>query len=214
MTAYAAAIFDLDGLLLDTERLAIATGYEALDQLGQPRIAGLLESLIGKDDAAGARIVSARYGDGFPQEDFARRWSVLFQASLDRGIPLRPGATALLDRLGSLGLPCAVATSSRRASALRKLDLTGLAPRFATVVTVDCILNPKPAPDPYLEAARRLAVAPARCIAFEDSDTGAAAAHAAGMTVVQVPDMAKTTGPHAHHLAGDLIEGARMAGLI
>ena len=112
------------------------------------------------------------------------------------------------------GLPCAVATSSRRASALRKLDLTGLAPHFATVVTFDCIASPKPAPDPYLEAARRLGIAPGRCIAFEDSDPGAAAAHAAGMTVVQVPDMAETTGPHAHHLAASLIEGARMAGLI
>lgn len=214
MRPYDAAIFDLDGLLIDTERLAIAAGYEALDQMGQPHVAGLFESLVGKDDATGARLVAARYGDAFPFDDFSQRWSLLFQTRLDDGIPLRPGADTLLGQLARQGLPCAVATSSRRASALRKLDLTGLAPHFATVVTFDCIASPKPAPDPYLEAARRLGIAPGRCIAFEDSDPGAAAAHAAGMTVVQVPDMAETTGPHAHHLAASLIEGARMAGLI
>lgn len=214
MPGYDAAIFDLDGLLIDTERLAIAAGYEALDALGQPRLPGLLEGLIGKDEATGARIVAARYGAHFPLHAFAQSWSALFQARLADGIPLRPGADTLLDRLADLGLPRAVATSSRRASALRKLDLTGLTAHFATIVTFDCIANPKPAPDPYLEAARRLSVAPARCIAFEDSDTGAAAARAAGMTVVQVPDMAETTGPHAHHLADSLMDGARMAGLI
>jgi len=71
-----------------------------------------------------------------------------------------------------------------------------------------------PAPDPFLEAARRLSLAPGRCIAFEDSDTGAAAARAAGMVVVQVPDMVPSTGPHAHHLADSLMDGARLAGLI
>ena len=214
MMTYDGAIFDLDGLLIDTERLAIAAGYEALDQLGQVRLPGLFEGLVGKDDATGARIVTATYGDTFPFDDFSGRWNALFQQKLDAGIPLRPGAADLLQMLADRGLPCAVATSSRRESALKKLRLTGLAPHFSAVVTFDCIANPKPAPDPYLEAARRLSLPPARCIAFEDSDTGAAAARAAGMTVVQVPDMAATTGPHAHHLAESLIEGARMAGLI
>ncbi|MGB5869175.1 MAG: HAD family phosphatase [Albidovulum sp.] len=214
MPRYAAAIFDLDGLLLDTERLAIAAGQEVLADLGWPGNDGLFQSLIGTDDATSSRKIAAHYGADFPLDDFGQGWNARFAAKLDAGIDLRPGAAKLLEVLGAAGLPCAVATSSRRHAAEKKLAISGLARYFATVVSVNCIAKPKPAPDPYLEAARRLGMNPAQCIAFEDSDTGAAAAQASGMIVVQVPDMLRTTGPHAHHLAPDLLTGARMAGLI
>ncbi len=214
MTRYAAAIFDLDGLLLDTERLSLAAGYEALEQMGLPRVDGLFESLTGKDDQTSARIVGDHFGPGFPLADFLTRWHGLFNARLSEGVPFRPGATDLLDRLSAMGLPLALATSSRRPSAEHKLKVTGLQKYFGAVVTVNCVAAPKPAPDPYLLAAERLGHDPARCIAFEDSDTGAAAARAAGMIVVQVPDMAPSDGRHAHHLAESLLDGARMAGLI
>ena len=214
MNRYCAAIFDLDGLLLDTERLALAAGYEAVERLGWPRPDGLFESLTGRDDTTSARLVAEHFGAGFPMRDMHDLWNAGFRARLDQGIPLRPGAEELLDRLVELRLPRAVATSSKRESADRKLAQTGLARFFGAVVTVNCVAAPKPAPDPYLLAAERLRQDPARCIAFEDSDTGAASARAAGMTVVQVPDMAATDGRHAHHLADNLIAGARMAGLI
>ena len=214
MTKFDAAIFDLDGLLIDTERLAISAGHDVLASLGLPPAVGLFERLVGKDDATGARLVAAHFGPTFPLAEFSRSWNALFAEKLSDGIALRPGVIDLLDALEDIGMPRAVATSSRRASAHRKLALTGLAHRFATVVTFDCIANPKPAPDPYLQAAHRLGVSAVRCIAFEDSDTGAAAAHAAGMTVVQVPDLQVTDGPHAHHVAPDLLTGARLAGLI
>lgn len=214
MITYDGAIFDLDGTLIDTERLAITTGYAALEPFGLPHSPGLFEGLVGRDEAAVARVVADTYGDRFPFLEFSGRWNALFQQGLEEGIPLRPGVTELLDLLAGRRLPCAVATSSRRESALKKLRLTGLDRYFVTVVSFDCITSPKPAPDPFLEAARRLSLAPARCIAFEDSDTGAASARAAGMTVVQVPDMVPSTGPHAHHLAETLMEGARLAGLI
>lgn len=213
MPQYDAAIFDLDGLLIDTERLAIAAGYQALADMGHDRHDGLFESLVGTDDGTAARLIATRIGNGFDLRDFETRWGSLFRARLDDGIPLRPGADTVLVALAALGLPLAVATSSRRESAHRKLATTGLDRHFATVVSFDCIARPKPAPDPYLEAARRLGVRPERCVAFEDSDTGAAAARAAGMTVVQVPDMVASTGPHAHHLADSLAAGARLAGL-
>lgn len=214
MTIYDGAIFDLDGTLIATESLAISSGYEAVETFGQPCKPGLFESLVGKDDVTCAKVVAATYGDAFPFIEFAGRWTMLFHQKLDQGIPLRPGALELLDLLAARKVPCAVATSSRREGALKKLRMTDLDRYFDTVVTVDCITNPKPAPDPFLEAARRLSLAPERCIAFEDSDTGAAAARAAGMVVVQVPDMVPSTGPHAHHLADSLMDGARLAGLI
>jgi beta-phosphoglucomutase-like phosphatase (HAD superfamily) len=81
-------------------------------------------------------------------------------------------------------------------------------------VTFDDVTNAKPAPDPYLLSAERLGADPARCVAFEDSETGARSAHAAGMIVVQVPDIHAATGHHAHHIAVSLVEGAHAAGLL
>lgn len=214
MPPFAAAIFDLDGLLLDTERLAHEAAHEALDSLGAARAPGLFESLTGKDEKTSARLIGAHYGPDFPLEEFALRWNAGFRARTERDIPLRPGATDLLEALSARRLPLAVATSSRRAGAERKLDVAGLARYFQAVVSVNCVARPKPAPDPYLLAAERLGQPAARCIAFEDSDTGAAAAQAAGMVVVQIPDRLATDGRHAHHLATDLMEGARLAGLL
>jgi len=214
MPRFDACIFDLDGLLLDTERLAIAAAHETLTSLGLHRIEGLFESLVGRDEVTGARVIAQAYGNDFPSDDFGRAWSARFAARLDRGIPLRPGAADLLGCLAEKAVPCAIATSSQRQSAHRKLAQAGLAHHFRAVVTYDCVKRPKPAPEPYLLAAERLGFAPARCIAFEDSDPGAEAAARAGMVVVQVPDMLATDGPHADHLAPDLLTGARMAGLI
>ena len=214
MPAFDAAIFDLDGLLIDTERLAIDAGHDTLKTMGWPQPDGLFHRLTGKDQTTGLGILAAHFGPAFPVHEFGGNWNQRFDDMLDDGIPLRPGAIALLDQLLQIGLPRAVATSSQRSSAERKLRITGLDRYFTTVVSVNCIANPKPAPDPYLEAARRLGADPTRCVAFEDSDTGAEAAHRAGMRVVQVPDMLATTGPYAHHLADDLLSGARMAGLI
>ena len=94
------------------------------------------------------------------------------------------------------------------------LQHEGLTPHFRTIVTFDDVTAPKPAPAPYLLAAERLHVDPTRCLVFEDSDVGAEAAHRAGCIVVQVPDVQRTDGRFARHLADDLWSGARLAGLV
>jgi beta-phosphoglucomutase-like phosphatase (HAD superfamily) len=116
--------------------------------------------------------------------------------------------------LSGIGLPKALATSSTRRQADTKLALTGLGTHFAHVVTFDDVSDPKPHPEPYLLAARLLGVDAARCVAFEDSETGARSAHAAGMTVVQIPDIVPASGDFAHHIAPDLMTAARKLGLI
>jgi HAD superfamily hydrolase (TIGR01509 family) len=150
----------------------------------------------------------------FPQLDtelFAEAWSEALRRRWDQGVPLKAGTQEVLSRII---LPKALATSSTRLQADRKLMLTGLGVHFAQTVTVDDVLAPKPAPDPYLLAASLLGVDPARCVAFEDSETGARSAHAAGMTVVQIPDIVPTGGAYAHLVAPDLVSAARKLGLI
>jgi HAD superfamily hydrolase (TIGR01509 family) len=127
-----------------------------------------------------------------------------------QGVPLRPGARAVL---AAIALPKAIVTSSTRAEAALKLRLTGLDALVDTVVALEDVAAPKPAPDPYLLAARLLGVDPARCLVFEDSETGAEAAWHAGCTVVHVPDTVPATGRWAHHVAATLAEGAAAAGL-
>ena len=105
-------------------------------------------------------------------------------------------------------------TSTGRVGAHRKLGIAGIAEAFTHVVTLDDVRAAKPDPEPYLLAASLFGVAPARCLVFEDSETGAEAAHRAGCVVVQVPDVVPSRGRWAHHLAPDLLTGARMAGLL
>lgn len=205
-----AVIFDLDGTLIDTESLALRAGRAAFARLGLPLDETVFHSLIGRDLASGDAILRAAYPD-LDLDLLNRHWRSGFDAELAAGLPLKSGA---LDLLARIVQPRALCTSSQRDSAHRKLGLAGLADAFAHVVTREDVVEAKPHPEPYLLTARLLGVDPARCLVFEDSEAGAAAAMAAGCIVVQVPDVLPTGGEHAHHVAPTLIEGARMAGLL
>ena len=207
---YDALFFDLDGTLIDTESIAAATGIAAFAAHGLQVAEAFMHGLIGKDEPTASAIIRA----AFPQADLdgiGRHWSAGFQAGVERGLPLKPGAA---DLLAAPDLPRVLVTSTGREGAHRKLAIAGIAHAFAHVVTLHDVSAPKPAPEPYLLAARLLGVNPARCLVFEDSETGAEAAHRAGCVVVQVPDLAPSEGRWAHHLAPDLVTGARMAGLV
>ena len=205
-----AVIFDLDGTLIDTETLAIRAGRAAFARIGVPLDEDVFHSLIGRDLAAGDAILRAAYPD-LDLDLLNSHWRSGFEAEMAAGLPLKPGA---LDLLGQIAQPRALCTSSQRASAHHKLGLAGLDTLFAHVVTREDVVAAKPHPEPYLLTARLLGVDPARCLVFEDSEAGAAAAKAAGCVVVQVPDILPTAGEHAHHVAPTLLDGARMAGLI
>lgn len=205
-----AVIFDLDGTLLDTERCTAAAGRRAFAAFGVDLAPDTLHRLIGKDDVTSAAILRQEFPD-LDLPAVQRLWRQEIDIAYEEGIPLKPGARDLLDRLDR---PKALATSSTRQQALRKLDITGLSRDFAHVITFDDVESPKPAPDAFLLAARQLGLPPPRCLAFEDSEAGAEAAFHAGMTVVQVPDILPSSGKFAHLVAATLLEGAQHFGLL
>ena len=210
---YDAILFDLDGTLIDTESLAVAAGLAAFAHLGCPVDEVFLHSLVGVDGPSSGPIILAHRPD-IDLRALLGHWHQGFEtAMLTQGLALKPGVTELLSRAPA-HLPRALVTSSGREGAHAKLARAGLHRSFAHVVTVDDVARAKPAPDPYLLAASLLGVSPSRCLVFEDSETGAEAAHRAGCVVVQVPDVVPSQGRWAHHLAVDLLSGARLAGLI
>lgn len=206
---YDAVLFDLDGTLIDTEAVAIRTGLVAFEALGHPVAPDFLHAMIGKDSPTASRLIVA----ALPRIDIDGLnavWAQGFQAAMAAEVPLKP---LVHEVLGAIALPLAIVTSSRRHEAQSKLVRAELRAYFTHVVVLEDVAAAKPAPDPYLLAARLLQVDPHRCLVFEDSETGAEAAHRAGCVVVQVPDILPSSGRWAHHVAADLLAGATAAGL-
>ena len=183
-----AVIFDMDGLMLDTEQMMRPCFQRAAADLGCPVPNDLYTSLIGLGSADTFTILSDRFGVAFRQREFEERLRELWHHRLASGIPHKPGLSDLLILLEQRHIPTAVATSTDAADAELCLRTSALWGRFQTVVTGDQIRNGKPAPDIYLEAASRLGIAPEGCVALEDSNNGVLAASRAGMTVLMVPD--------------------------
>lgn len=208
---YDALLFDLDGTLIDTEAVALVSGQQAFAELGSSVSAAFMHSLIGIDQGTARQIIAT----GYPSLDLVAlntRWQALFVEGTATCLPLKPGVETVLQAFGHL--PKALVTSSGRVEAHRKLDVAGLSHYFHAVITVDDVARAKPAPDPYLLAAQMLGTTTGRCLAFEDSEVGAEAAHRAGCVVVQVPDIVPASGRWAHHVADTLVAGARLAGLM
>ena len=194
MKHFDAVIFDMDGTLLDTERVAQEAFFTACDELGVAPRRDLLVRCVGAAEPLARQVLREGYGPDLDCEAFFQVWSRNFDSlSQATPAPLKEGAIALLDAVAQLGLPMAIATSSGTAHAVQKLQQAGLLDRFRTVIGADQVQNPKPDPEVYLKAAGILGVDPRACLAVEDSEYGVRAAHAAGMTVIQVPDMTQPT---------------------
>ena len=188
--AIKAVVFDMDGLLLDTEALYKQAWQQAASDLGFELDDDAYAMLVGRPNHACEAELRRRFGAEFPMPSFRTCWSDLWREAVEtRGIPAKPGLEPLLALVEARGMPRAIATSSDAHYTELSLRKAGLAGRFAIIVTGDQVTCGKPAPDIYLEAARRVGHAPADCLAFEDSDAGVLAATSAGMTTICVPDI-------------------------
>jgi HAD superfamily hydrolase (TIGR01509 family) len=183
-----AVVFDMDGLMFDSERVDREIWREVVRGRGHEFPDTLHDSLVGRSQMESDRLLGAHFGGEFPlpevRAEVQARWEERIAAE---GLPHKPGLVELLEFLEAVEMPTAVATSTERSKAL--LCLGSFAPRFRALAFGSEVSHPKPAPDLYLLAADRLGIDPRDCLALEDSPVGLSAAQAADMTVILVPDL-------------------------
>ena len=193
MTRIIAVIFDMDGLLLDSERMALAAFREACSDFGLGDRTDLFIKSVGLTPAAGEVVIQQGIGGRADHKAFIRCWEEKYHHTTANGIPLKSGVHSLLAFLAENNIPAGVATSTIHTIALKKLEAAGILDCFQTIVGGDQVQKSKPHPEIYLTASVRLDVKPGNCLALEDSENGVRAAVAAGMQVVQVPDLIPPT---------------------
>lgn len=181
-------IFDMDGLLIDSERAALTCWREAAAAQSLELDDTLWLSMVGLHEAGCAELLDDLLGAA-QAERLTLACKHRYDVLLEEGLPLKPGVFALLQDLSDLDVPLAVATSTRGERARIKLARSGIDHFFRHVVTSSDVTHAKPAPDLYLLAAERLGIPPGECIALEDSEFGVRAAASAGLRVIQVPDL-------------------------
>ncbi len=209
-------IFDMDGLMLDTERVAKIAWQEASRRAGHDMPDTIFQSMIGRTKFDSVELLRAAFGPDFDFEQTYRACAALYEEHIAReGLPIKPGLVELLDDLSARQIPLGVATSTRNPVAAKRLEQAGLLKYFSVLVTGDQIARGKPAPDIYLEAIRQLKIDAATSFALEDSPAGVRSAHAAGLEVIMVPDLVAPTPEIAaltHAIAKSLHDARALLG--
>ncbi|MGW7041296.1 HAD family hydrolase [Streptomyces avermitilis] len=203
-------VFDLDGTLVDSEPNYFEAGRHLLAEQGITDFTWAdHEQYVGISALESLELWKERYGIEAPLDDLLadmnRRYLALARAST----PVYPEMRKFVELLAGEGVPMAVASGSSPEAIEAILTGTGLASWFTTVVSADEVAQGKPAPDVFLEAARRLGVSPADCVVLEDAAPGAAAAHAATMRCIAIPYVAAQADDPAFATAGLLVRGGQ-----
>jgi len=190
LTRFRAAIFDMDGLLLDSERPIRDAWMQATRELGAPLDDARYLQLVGRTEPDTRQLLQGWLGAACSYDAARQRAVGLLEQALGvDGYAVKAGVRALLQALRERGVPCVVASSTHRAEVEARLQQAGLAAFFDGFNGGDEVARGKPHPDLFLLAAQRLQQAPSQCLVFEDSEPGAHGAIAAGMSVVIVPDL-------------------------
>jgi HAD superfamily hydrolase (TIGR01509 family) len=202
-----AVVFDNDGLLLDTESVWTRAEQDLFARRGAAFTAADKRELVGTSAEIAAGVLERRLDEPGQGAALIEELNALVVAELEHGVEAMVGARELLHSLRLRGTPIGLVSNSPLAFVVRSLQLVGLEDHFDVVLSAHEVAAPKPAPDPYLEACRRLGVEPGpEVVALEDSPTGVAAARAAGLTVIGVPSIEGVALEQAHHLAESLLD--------
>ena len=187
-------IFDMDGLMLDTERIARIAWQQTARAAGYEMSDALFASLIGRREPDSIALLRDAFG---PEFDFAKsnaECNLIYNDYVTKnGLPVKPGVREILDDLSARNIPLAVATSTQNPLARLRLEQVGLSKYFSVVVGGNEVARGKPEPDIYLEAILRLGIDASTSFALEDSHAGVRSAHAAGLKVIMVPDIVPPT---------------------
>ncbi len=184
-----AAVFDMDGLLIDSERIALRVFQEICDHYSLGEQFNLYLQVLGTNNVTTRQVLSDALPAAINPDTFMSRWLDRYTEETSKPVPLMKGVIPLLDFLDSCNIPKAVATSTDTDRALEKLEKTGILNRFSTVTGGDQVSRGKPAPDIYLKSAASISADPATCLALEDSPNGVKAALGAGMHTIQIPEL-------------------------
>jgi HAD superfamily hydrolase (TIGR01509 family) len=186
---FSAAIFDVDGLLIDSERAIMRLWLRATADLDRPMTESDYIPIIGRAARESAAILIERLGQSVFERTYSRVQTEIETSDAAQLFPPKPGAREILDRLRAKGVPCVVASSTVSVEVRRRLHSVHLLEFFDAVIGGDQVALGKPDPALYRLAAGSLKTLPAKCLAFEDSDHGITAATAAEVSVILVPDI-------------------------
>lgn len=185
-----AVIFDMDGVLFDTEKLCMDSWVAVAGEQGIPDMDSFFPTCIGRNLTDTKALFQEFYGDVYDYEIFRKQASVWFHNYIEqKGLPVKKGVREILDFLRAGGYDIGLASSTSRPSVEGHLERAGIRAYFQSLTTGDMVEHSKPCPDIYLMACESLGVEPAQALAIEDSPNGIRAAHSAGMIPVMVPDL-------------------------
>lgn len=185
-----AIIFDMDGVLIDSERISFNCYKEVLKDYEYEIKEEFYVKFIGRNVDGIKEVMLEEYGEDFPfDEIYKKKANLAYEFTNKNGVRIKPDVHELIDYLNQENYKIAVATSTRRVRALELLEEAKIKEKVDFVVCGDQVSNSKPDPEIFLKAAEGLNVEPEKCIVIEDSDAGITAAHAANMTGIHVPDM-------------------------
>ncbi len=188
------AIFDMDGLMIDSERLVYQNWQTMMDELGYEYNLEIFKNTIGLRQDKTKAYYRSLYGDDFDYDTYKIRSRKMYYEQIERdGVPVKKGLLELLDYLKSKKIKIAVATSTSAQTAHKVVKLAGVYDYFDAFVCGDEVKNGKPHPEVFLAAAEKISVNPEDCVAFEDSINGIKSAYSAKMATVMVPDFLEPT---------------------
>ncbi len=190
MREFEAVVFDMDGVIFDSERCILDCWMEIADRYGLKEIEKNLLACIGTTAVKTKEIMMEAYGSGFDYDGFSAMASKAFHEKYDDGrLPVKPGVVELLDFLKKQGKRITLATSTRRQPVLYELENAGLLDYFNEIITGDMVNKSKPDPEIYLLACEKTGIMPKDAYAIEDSYNGIRSAHAGGLRAIMVPDL-------------------------